>query len=109
MSYGLLVAMGFMGASLWWLLLALAMTVRNALQGKLPFALSWWAFVFPIGAMTVLSIRLSSLANLELLGMIAYGLMALLLTVWFAAAVGTLLGLFRGGVIPPKAATAQSH
>lgn len=109
MSYGLLVAMGFMGASLWWLLLALAMTVRNALQGKLPFALSWWAFVFPIGAMTVLSIRLSSLANLELLGMIAYGLMALLLTVWFAAAVGTLLGLFRGGVIPPKTATAQSH
>ena len=41
--------------------------------------------------------------------MIAYGLMALLLTVWFAAAVGTLLGLFRGGVIPPKTATAQSH
>lgn len=109
MSYGLLVAMGFMGASLWWLLLALAMTVRNALQGKLPFALSWWAFVFPIGAMTVLSIRLSSLASLELLGLIAYGLMALLLTVWFAAAVGTILGLFRGGVIPPKAATAQLH
>lgn len=106
MSYGLLVAMGFMGTSLWWLVLALAMTVRNALQGKLPFALSWWAFVFPVGAITVLSIRLTALANFTLLGYVSYALTALLLAVWLAAAAGTVRGLIKGGVIPPKGAAA---
>ena len=105
LAYGLLVAMGFMGASLWWLVLALAMTVRNALLGKLPFALSWWAFVFPIGAITVLAIRLSSLANLTILPFAADGLMTLLLLVWLAAAVGTVRGLANGSILnPPKPA-----
>ncbi|MFR6359626.1 MAG: hypothetical protein ACLUNV_08435 [Sutterella wadsworthensis] len=31
------------------------MTIRNRRQGKLPFALSWRAFVFPIGACSVLA------------------------------------------------------
>ena len=99
MSYGLLVAMCFMGASLWWLVLAAALTLRNVWLGKLPFALSWWAFVFPIGAITVLALRLSSLAHLRLLPYVPAFLMALLLTVWLAAAIGTLIGLARGTLL----------
>lgn len=102
LTYGMLVAMGFMGASLWWLVLCAAMTIRNAVQGKLPFALSWWAFVFPVGAVTVLSIRLSSLAHLELLPIVARGLMILLIAIWLAAAVGTIKGLVKGTILPPK-------
>ena len=48
LRYGSLVAAAFLGAALWWLVLAVSMTIRNRRQGKLPFALSWWAFVFPI-------------------------------------------------------------
>ena len=99
-TYGMLVAMGFMGASLWWLLLCLSMTIRNALNGKLPFALSWWAFVFPVGAMTVLALRLTTLAGLELLGYVSLGLFVLLMIVWLAAALGTLIGLIKGTIIP---------
>lgn len=104
LSYGMLVAMGFMGASFWWLCMAIAMTVRNIVLKKLPFALSWWAFVFPIGAMTVLAARLSALAHLELLSMAALGLLALLLFVWCAAAVGTARGLLNGTIIPAPGA-----
>ncbi len=99
-TYGTLVAMGFMGASIWWLVLCAAMTIRNALQGKLPFALSWWAFVFPVGAMTVLAIRLSAIAKLELLSGVSLGLFVLLMALWLAAAAGTLNGLARGSIIP---------
>ena len=89
-----------MGASLWWLVLCLAMTIRNALAGKLPFALSWWAFVFPVGAVTVLAVRLSTLAQLELLPILSRVLFALLMLVWIAAAAGTVAGLIRGTIIP---------
>ena len=99
-AYGILVATGFMGASLWWLVLCLAMTIRNALAGKLPFALSWGAFVFPVGAVTVLAVRLSTLAQLELLPILSRVLFALLMLVWIAAAAGTVAGLIRGTIIP---------
>ena len=76
------------------------MTIRNALNGKLPFALSWWAFVFPVGAMTVLALRLTTLAGLELLGYVSLGLFVLLMIVWLAAALDTLIGLIKGTIIP---------
>ena len=101
-AYGLLISMAFMGASLWWLVLAFVMTVRNAVLGKLPFALSWWAFVFPIGAITVLALRLSALAELRLLPLVAGALLTLLLVVWLAAAIGTIRGLILGTILPPK-------
>lgn len=107
-GYGLLVAMGFMGASLWWLVLAAAMTLRNAMRGKLPFALSWWAFVFPIGAVTVLALKLSALAQLQLLPYVAAVLMTLLLAVWFAAAFGTVRGIIKGTLFTAAASKPQA-
>ena len=99
--YGTLVASAFLGAALWWLVLALSLTLRNLRQGKLPFALSWWAFVFPIGAAAVLSFRLAGLLGADLLGYVAAGLALLALGVWSAAAIGTLRGLFNGSIFVP--------
>lgn len=73
LRYGSLVAAAFLGAALWWLVLAVSMTIRNRRQGKLPFALSWWAFVFPIGACSVLAYRVSELLALEVLPLVASG------------------------------------
>lgn len=101
LRYGTLVASAFLGAALWWLVLAVSMTVRNVRQGKLPFALSWWAFVFPIGAAAVLSFRLASLLDAAILPYIAMGLTFLAFVVWSAAAVGTVKGLFNGSIFAP--------
>ena len=76
------------------------MTVRNYVRGELPFALSWWAFVFPVGALTVLAVRLSNLANLLLLSHLAQAFFGLLMLVWLAAAIGTVRGLVAGTIIP---------
>ncbi len=101
MHYGTLVASGFLGAGLWWFVLAFALTIRNASTGRLPFALSWWAFVFPIGAITVLSLRLSTLMNLSLLPYVASVLAAILSAIWLAAAIGTVRGLVSGSIFVP--------
>lgn len=88
-------------APLWWLVLAVSMTIRNRRQGKLPFALSWWAFVFPIGACSVLAYRVSELLALEVLPLVASGLTLLALFVWSATALGTVRGIRTGAIFAP--------
>lgn len=99
--YGTLVASAFMGAALWWMVIAAVLTVKNLREGKLPFAISWWAFVFPVGALTVLALRLSAMMELALLPWVAAGLGALLAFFWTAAAVGTIRGLLNGSILNP--------
>lgn len=101
LRYGSLVAAAFLGAALWWLVLAVSMTIHNRRQGKLPFALSWWAFVFPIGACSVLAYRVSELLALEVLPLVASGLTLLALFVWSATALGTVRGIRTGAIFAP--------
>ena len=101
LRYGSLVAAAFLGAALWWLVLAVSMTIRNRRQGKLPFTLSWWAFVFPIGACSVLAYRVSELLALEVLPLVASGLTLLALFVWSATALGTVRGIRTGAIFAP--------
>lgn len=98
--YGTLVGSAFMGAALWWMVMASVLTVRNVRAGKLPFAISWWAFVFPVGALTVLALRLSAMMGLALLPWVAAGLGVLLAFFWLAAAAGTVRGLLNGTLLP---------
>lgn len=97
----LTMARHFLGAALWWLVLAVSMTIHNRRQGKLPFALSWWAFVFPIGACSVLAYRVSELLALEVLPLVASGLTLLALFVWSATALGTVRGIRTGAIFAP--------
>lgn len=99
--YGTLVASAFMGAALWWMVIAAVLTLKNLREGKLPFAISWWAFVFPVGALTVLALRLSAMMELALLPWVTAGLGALLAFFWTAAAVGTIRGLLTGSILNP--------
>lgn len=102
LKYGMLVAAGFLGAALWWLFLCLALTAKNIVTGKLPFALSWWAFLFPVGAMTVLALRLARLFELSLLPYVGVVLSLLLCVIWVVAATGTVRGLLKGTLLPPR-------
>lgn len=100
MKYAFLIASLFLGAAVWVFILACALVFYNWRNGRLPFALSWWAFVFPVGGMSVLALRLSSFMKLELLPYLAGFLLAVLAALWTAAAVGTARGLAKGEIIP---------
>jgi Tellurite resistance protein and related permeases len=47
----------------WWLIVASVITIIYILRNSLPYALSWWAYTFPLGAYTVATYFIS--LNLE--------------------------------------------
>lgn len=46
------------GGCCWWLIMCLILTLRAIVSGKMRFTLAYWAFIFPLGSITVLSFKL---------------------------------------------------
>jgi C4-dicarboxylate transporter/malic acid transport protein len=95
------VALLLWGFGTWWLLMAAILTVSAARRGELPFALSWWAFTFPLGAFVAASWRLGN--ALGLAPIVAVGALALLLlaALWSVTLVQTLRGVASGALLRP--------
>ncbi|MDH6580401.1 C4-dicarboxylate ABC transporter [Kitasatospora sp. MAP5-34] len=92
--YGL-AAMGF---ALLWLLVAGAANLR-ALRAEMPFAMTWWAFTFPVGTMVTGSAGLARHTGFGGFTALAVALFALLLATWATAAVRTVSGLISGRLL----------
>jgi C4-dicarboxylate transporter/malic acid transport protein len=98
-----------MGVALWgfaffWLILTLAVTISVHKKTAIPFALSWWAFVFPSGAFVVASgVVFQAVPS----GLILWtGLAALLgyFVLWAWVFALTLRGLGNGSLLQPHIA-----
>jgi C4-dicarboxylate transporter/malic acid transport protein len=84
LAYGIVV----WGFAAYWLVMAIALTLRTA-RTNLPFALGWWAFTFPVGVLTAGTYSLATLtasAFFRTAGLILLTLLALL---WTLVAVAT--------------------
>lgn len=46
------------GGAAWWLVMAAMLTILAVIHRALQFSFAWWAFIFPMGAITVLSYKL---------------------------------------------------
>ncbi len=91
----------FWGFGVWWVVMASLLTVAAARRGMLPFALSWWGFIFPLGAFVSARFRLSHAAGLpgvEWVGILGWGL---LLILWLLTLAGTVRGVLSGAVFRP--------
>lgn len=91
----------FWGAGVWWLVMAVCVTAAARARGQLPFALSWWGFIFPLGAFVMLSLRLAhglEFAPAYWVGVAAWGLMLLL---WSITLLKTLSGVASGAIFRP--------
>ncbi|MEV6398801.1 TDT family transporter [Streptomyces sp. NPDC051907] len=101
-----------MGFALMWLVLAGAMVVRAARDG-MPFAMTWWAFTFPIGTCVTGLEGLTRHTGLVALEWLAVALYALLVAVWAVTGVRTLRGLFSGALLTapgqPRPATVRTR
>ncbi|WP_245795897.1 TDT family transporter [Actinacidiphila alni] len=86
------------GFALLWLAVALALVVRAARRG-MPFAMTWWAFTFPVGTCVTGAASLARHTGLDALGWLAVGLYALLVAAWLAAGAGTLRGTVSGRLL----------
>ncbi len=98
--FALLYGVPVWGFAMMWLALALAITVRAA-RRRLPFALTWWAFTFPLGTCVTGTIALAARSHADVLRGASVLLYALLLVAWLIVAVRTARGSVSGRLFRP--------
>lgn len=84
-----------MGFALLWLALATAHVVRARRRG-MGFAMTWWAFTFPVGTCVTGAVALGRHTGLVAYDGLAVGLYVVLVAAWATAAVHTIRGLLNG-------------
>ncbi|MFD5857212.1 TDT family transporter [Streptomyces chartreusis] len=98
-----------MGFALLWFGLATAHVVRARRHG-MGFAMTWWAFTFPVGTCVTGAAALARHTGLVVYEGLAVGLYAVLVVAWAAAAVHTARGLFSGALLAaPRTALVVSR
>ncbi|MDX2848594.1 TDT family transporter [Actinacidiphila glaucinigra] len=80
-AFALLGGIGLWGFATLWLVLAAALTVRQ-LRSGLPFAPSWWSFIFPLGACVTGTGVLATRTGSQLFVWTAVALYVLLVAAW---------------------------
>jgi tellurite resistance protein TehA-like permease len=83
------------GYGLWWLAMAVMITLRYLRQG-LPFNLGWWGYTFPLGVYAVATLRLAGQLPIPALTVMGQGLVAALAAIWLLVMARTLAGAWRG-------------
>ncbi|MFG2363199.1 TDT family transporter [Streptomyces mirabilis] len=87
-----------LGFALLWLGLAGALVARARRQG-MRFAMTWWAFTFPVGTCVTGAESLARHTGLVAFDWLAVALFALLVAAWCVAAVHTARGLVSGELL----------
>ncbi|MCQ9132916.1 TDT family transporter [Streptomyces hilarionis] len=87
-----------MGFALLWLCLATAHVVRARRHG-MGFAMTWWAFTFPVGTCVTGAAALARHTGLAALDALACALYLVLVAAWAVAARHTVRGLLSGELL----------
>ena len=94
-----LVAIIFWGFGLWALLLTFAITFFYLRRGRIPFTLSWWAFIFPLAAYALASNSIYNYTKIELVYWYTLLLAALLIFLWVLTSVNTISGIIKNKLL----------
>lgn len=92
---GLVAGITLWGFGLWWMLMALLITVRYLRDG-IPFNLGWWGFTFPLGVYSLATLKLASILNLTFFSLFGTALVILLAAMWLIVGKRTVQGAWRG-------------
>ena len=84
------------GFGIWWIIMAITLTLYYIKKLKLPYAMSWWAFTFPLGAYVSASHTISLLFKLQLIDHIGFVLYLLLVVFWLVTFVKTFIHAYHG-------------
>ncbi|MEU6354529.1 TDT family transporter [Streptomyces sp. NPDC047072] len=87
-----------MGFAVLWLVLATAHVLRARRHG-MGFAMTWWAFTFPVGTCVTGSEALARHTGLVAYDVLAIGLYGVLVVAWGTAALYTVRGLVSGELL----------
>jgi C4-dicarboxylate transporter/malic acid transport protein len=102
---GLIAGVLFWGLGLWWLTLALLVTVRYLRTG-FAFNLGCWAFTFPLGVYALTTLKLGAALDMPFFNDLGVTLVGVLAMLWLVIASKTLRGACRGDLfVSPCIAT----
>ncbi|MET9345649.1 TDT family transporter [Streptomyces termitum] len=97
-AFAVLYGVPVMGFALLWLALAGAMVVR-ARRAGMGFAMTWWAFTFPVGTCVTGAEGLARHTGLDAFRWLSVALYALLAAAWLVAGARTARGLLSGALL----------
>ncbi|GAB6403733.1 TDT family transporter [Pseudomonas sp. MHK4] len=92
---GLVAGITLWGFGLWWMLMAVLITLRY-LRAGIPFNLGWWGFTFPLGVYSLATLKLASTLHLTFFSVFGCVLVSLLIVMWLIVARRTVQGAWRG-------------
>ncbi|MFJ9040620.1 TDT family transporter [Streptomyces sp. NPDC102406] len=95
-AFAVLYGVPVMGFALLWLALAAALVARARRRG-MGFAMTWWAFTFPVGTCVTGAEGLGAHTGLPAFDVLAVALYVVLVAAWAVAAAHTARGLARHG------------
>lgn len=85
------------GFGIWWLLMAILMTLHYLRKLNLPYSLAWWAFIFPLGAYVSATFNVGTTFGINAITDFGFVLYWLLLAIWLVTGGLTLRNFaFRG-------------
>ncbi len=83
------------GYGMWWLVLAVLITLRYVREG-LPFNMGWWAFTFPIGVFSVATLALGRMTGVAMFTALGGLFVCVLAGFWVTVTSRTLKGIYSG-------------
>ena len=86
----------FWGFGIWWVVMAIALTLHYIKRLTLPYAMSWWAFTFPLGAYVAATHTISLLFRVQLIDYIGFALYWLLVIFWLVTSIKTFIHAYHG-------------
>ncbi|MEB0078155.1 TDT family transporter [Pseudomonas sp. CCI3.2] len=92
---GLVAGITLWGFGLWWMLIAVLITVRYLRTG-IPFNLGWWGFTFPIGVYALATLKLAARLDLAFFSVVGTLLVLCLALLWVIVMTRTVCGAYRG-------------
>jgi C4-dicarboxylate transporter/malic acid transport protein len=94
-GFGVIAGTLLWGVGLWWLLLAVLITIRYFRAG-VPFNLGWWGYTFPLGVYTVTTLKLGVVLKISAFSALGTFLVIVLAAMWILVASRTIHGGWKG-------------
>lgn len=92
---GLVAGITLWGFGLWWMLIAVLITVRYLRTG-IPFNLGWWGFTFPLGVYALATLKLAARLHLTFFSLAGCALVFCLAILWLIVMSRTVRGAYKG-------------
>ncbi|MDA3904056.1 MAG: hypothetical protein PF441_11495 [Desulfuromusa sp.] len=89
------------GFAAWWHIMAVIMIMYYLTKIELPYALSWWAFTFPSGALCVSSAVAWKASGFGIIYTFYQYSVAFMLLVWILVLIWTMKGVISGKIFAP--------